>query len=64
MCDICRVIPCLPQCPNAPDPPIVFICSGCGCRIREGDDYWDFFGEQFCCDCVDNHKGVAEYDPY
>lgn len=64
MCDICLSSPCLSRCPNAPDPPSVFICSGCGTPILEGEDYWDIVGEQWCESCIDNAKGVAEYDPY
>ena len=29
----------------------------------EGDDYWDIMGEQWCAECMDEAKGVAEYDP-
>lgn len=63
MCDICRHVPCLTRCPNAPDPHPVFVCSGCMGTIRDGDDYWDIMGEQFCVDCIERAKGVAEYDP-
>ena len=64
MCDICRFNPCDARCPNAQDPPRVFICSGCGDDILEGDDYWDIMGEQWCEHCIDESKKVAEYDPY
>jgi hypothetical protein len=63
MCEICLRSPCHNRCPNAPDPRAVFICSGCGRDIYDGDDYWDVMGEQFCERCIDNAKGVAEYDP-
>ena len=63
MCNICKHSPCDPRCPNAPDPPTVYICSGCGEMIRDGDDYWDVLGEQFCETCIDEAKKVAEYDP-
>jgi hypothetical protein len=63
MCDICLRSPCHPRCPNAPDPPAVFVCSGCGGTIREGDNYWTILGEQWCGGCIDNAWGVAEYDP-
>jgi hypothetical protein len=42
----------------------VFVCSGCGDNILDGDDYWDIMGEQFCENCVDRARGVAVYDPY
>ena len=63
MCEECRQSPCHPRCPNAPDPIAVFICSGCGHEIYEGDDYWDILGEQFCESCIDKARGVAEYEP-
>ena len=56
--------PCHPRCPNAPDPPSVFICSGCGDNIYDGDEYVDICGEQWCMKCVDNARRIAEYDPY
>lgn len=64
MCEICLQYPCPPRCPNAPEPPRVFVCSGCGDDILEGDDYWDILGEQFCEDCIDASKREAVYDPY
>lgn len=64
MCDICMKSPCDPRCPNAPEPPVVFICSGCGDPIYDGDDYWDVMGEQWCEKCIDDAKGTAIYDPY
>ncbi len=64
MCQECRMTPCNPRCPNAPEPKSVFICSNCGESIRDGDDYWEIMGEQFCEDCIDEAKKVAEYDPY
>lgn len=64
MCNICLKSSCDSRCPNAPEPPSVFICSGCGDTIFEGDDYYDILGEQFCQECINGFKGVAEYDPY
>lgn len=63
MCDVCLKIPCDPRCPNAPDPPRVYVCSGCGDDILDGDDYWDIMGEQWCEDCIEDSRKVAEYDP-
>ena len=63
MCEVCRRSPCDSRCPNAPEPRSVFICSGCGHDIYEGEDYWDIMGEQFCEKCIHNARGVAEYDP-
>ena len=63
MCEICLHYPCHPQCPHAPEPHSVYICSGCGNEIYEGDDYWDIMGEQFCEQCIDDAKREAVYDP-
>ena len=64
MCEICRHNPCDSRCPNAPGPPSVFICSGCGLDIYDGEDYYDILGEQFCTDCIESAKKEAVYDPY
>lgn len=64
MCEICRQHPCDCRCPNAPLPPQVFVCSGCGEPIREGDIYYDILGEQFCEECIEEAMGEAVYDPY
>ena len=62
MCEECRQSPCHPRCPNAPEPRAIFVCSGCGQDIYEGEDYWDILGEQFCENCIDESRRVAEYD--
>lgn len=62
MCDVCHQYPCHPRCPNAPEPPAVFICSGCGEKIYEEHDYWDILGEQFCETCIEDAKKDAEYE--
>ena len=59
-CDICLKSPCDPRCPNAPDPKPVFVCSGCGEDILDGDDYWDILGEQFCESCIHDSRRTAE----
>ena len=63
MCRECPLTRCDFRCPEAPDPPSVFVCSGCGESIYEGEDYWDILGEQWCESCIDKAKGVAVYDP-
>ena len=60
MCSECWQHPCHPQCPNAPEPPAVFVCSGCGEEIVAGEDYWDILGEQFCENCIDDSRRTAE----
>ena len=64
MCDMCMRIPHDPRCPNAPEPPSVFVCSGCGDSIYDGDDYFEVMGEQWCTECMDDMRRIAEYDPY
>lgn len=63
ICDICRQTPCDFRCPNAPEPPAMFVCSECNGTIREGDDYLEHLGEQICEECVKWLWRVAEYDP-
>lgn len=38
----------------------VFVCSGCGGYILDGQDYWDILGEQFCENCIDDARRTAE----
>lgn len=61
MCSICLHHPCHPRCPNAPGPRAVYICSGCGSTIYEGEDVWHIFEEQFCSGCIDSFRSEAEY---
>lgn len=62
MCVECGKSPCDYRCPNAPEPPAVFVCSGCGDDILEGQDYWEVLGEQFCETCIDKCKHTAELE--
>ena len=62
MCYICLKSPCDPRCPNAPDPPHVYVCSGCGHSIYEGQRVWHIQGEQYCKRCIDRAEEVAEFD--
>ena len=64
MCKECGFYPCDYRCPNTELPKRVFICSGCGGDILEGDDYYDVLGEQFCVDCMDDMREVAELDEW
>ncbi len=38
----------------------VFLCSECGETIFEGEEYYDFFGEQFCENCIIAMARTAE----
>jgi hypothetical protein len=60
MCDVCLSAPCHPRCPNAPEPPAVFICDGCGHPIYEGDDVWRIQHEVYCEHCIDGFRSTAE----
>lgn len=61
MCAECGRIPHHPRCPNAPDPEEipVYVCSGCSQDIVDGEDVWEFLGEQFCEQCVDKARKIA-----
>lgn len=54
MCDICRSVPCLAGCPNAPDPPAVYACDDCGEGIVPGDEYAEIDGRYYHLDCLEN----------
>lgn len=64
MCEHCFNWPHLPGCPNAPEPPTVYVCSGCGNEIYDGEKVWHILGEQWCENCIYEAQEVAEYDPY
>ena len=61
MCAECLRTPCHPRCPNAPEtkPVPVYVCSGCSTEILDGEDVWEFLGEQFCERCVDKARRIA-----
>ena len=61
MCDLCRKYPCDARCPYADDPPAIFICSECGGDICIDEYYWDVLGEQYCEECIDSFRKIAEY---
>ena len=60
MCEFCHNSPHLAGCPNADDPPAVFICSECGEMIREGDWFYRVLGETYCEECMESMKETAE----
>lgn len=39
--------------------PAVYICSGCGEIIREGEAVWHILGEQFCQACINKAREEA-----
>ncbi len=62
MCEECRMNPCHPRCPNAPEPPIVYKCEECGEPIYEGDFYYRVGDHKFCEACVDGSLRTAEME--
>jgi len=39
--------------------PAVYVCSGCGAIIREGEAVWHILGEQFCQECINKAREEA-----
>ncbi len=64
MCDFCGYYPCDPRCPNSSDPREVVLCSGCGDRIRDGEEYWEVQGEAFCASCMEAGHRIAEREDW
>lgn len=67
MCSECHMSRCPSGCPNAPDPPTVYICNYCGEPIVAGEDYWQLEGDYWHEDCFDlNLKDIAKerFDAY
>jgi hypothetical protein len=62
MCEECRQSRCPSGCPNAPEPPMVHICSECGEAIVDGDDYYEIGGDPYCDDCVFHKTAEVDYD--
>lgn len=63
MCDECRMHPCHPRCPNAPEPRALFVCDECGLNITVEDNYMTMpKGRHFHIDCITDMNGekVAE----
>ncbi len=54
MCQECRMIPCHPRCPNAPEPPAVTTCQRCREPIRPGEEYARIGGADYCEACIDD----------
>ncbi len=54
MCDECRMSPCHPRCPNAPEPESIAHCERCKDKIRIGDEYAKFNGNCYCDCCLED----------
>lgn len=62
MCDVCLRTPCHSRCPNAPEPPVAYICADCGDRIHSGEKYNKVEERYYCDDCVET--GIAELEEF
>lgn len=62
MCDFCRSYPCDPRCPYAPEPPVVYVCSGCGEDILAGATCYEIADEIYCEECIDDARKEASID--
>ena len=54
MCEICRCLPCLQGCPNAPDPPIAGYCKYCDEPVYDGEECYELDGDIYHLDCFDD----------
>ena len=54
MCAICRSVPCLSGCPNAPEPKSVLYCHRCGYGIYADDEYALIADMPYCETCLDD----------
>ena len=54
MCQECRMSPCHPRCPNAPEPLAVAQCAKCNSSIVVDDEYAQFDDTCYCEACLDD----------
>ncbi len=65
MCEICKRIPCLTDCPNYISPRASHYCSSCGEGIYDGEEYIENqFGEYRHYDCFHGMKELLEWLGY
>ena len=38
----------------------MMVCSGCGDRVHEGEEYWEIMGECLCASCKEESRRIAE----
>ena len=71
MCEICRRIPCVSSCPNAPEPHAIYRCKCCKEPITAGEPFYTFAGHCYHEECFEDsavdilldsgaEKGIAE----
>jgi len=51
VCMECRMNPCSPYCPNAPEPETVYVCEHCNEPIVVGEEYYEYDGECYHEEC-------------
>lgn len=56
MCAVCKMTPCHPSCPNAPEPRAFMRCIECGEGIYADDKYFDAGIGGICEECMENKK--------
>ena len=44
------------------EPRIVFYCDECNAPVREGDDYYEICGYNFCEECIEKCRKEAEIE--
>lgn len=54
MCDMCRMTPCHPRCPNAQEPKKEYECCICGYGLFKGDKYLYGLEGYVCKECLDD----------
>ena len=47
--------------PDGKPPKVVCICNECGAEIFEGEKYYKFSDRQYCAECNEEGKKVAEW---
>lgn len=55
MCSECRMTPCHPRCPNAPEPAAVYTCKICKEPITEGEEYYEMDAEFYHEECFEDN---------
>lgn len=55
MCSVCMSSPCLPSCPNAPEPKTSIRCGICDTGLTEDEEYIEAPDGSIICDvCLDD----------
>ena len=57
MCEVCRMSPCHPRCPNAEEVKPEYVCIECGAGIYIGDKYLEAARGYVCEECLGDMNG-------